>query len=58
MVTRRIDTEQQDIVSHRCIERGSRRQWIRCAASGARETPHGGECTETSESILSKRRND
>lgn len=22
------------------------------------ETPHGGECTETSESILSKRRND
>lgn len=31
MVTRRIDTEKQAIVFHRCIERGSHRQWIGCA---------------------------
>ncbi len=45
----------QDIVFHRCIERARAGNGsdVRFQSS---ETPHGGECTETSESILSKKK--
>ncbi len=41
MVTRRIDTEQQDIVSHRCIERGLAQAMDQMCASRARRLRMG-----------------